>query len=181
MDRKTHLSPWLRVIIMSSDYPTNNINWGSDERKERIENEAERRGVSVSELARTVFDMYTSRSSLEEEVDQLEDEIETLQQEIARKEDEVEQKKEVLEYKKELLSEQESVDQEIELKLEHLAGMKQLDMDYEYNPRYKDVLQSHPHISTQEELEDLIGEYVDEVDPEERLPRRVLRQAGDDQ
>ena len=123
--------------------------------------------------------MYTSRSSLEEEVEQLEDEIETLENEIERKEDEIESKREVLEYKRELLSEQESVAQEIELKLEHLAGMKQLGMQYEYNPRYKEVLQNHPHISTQDELEEEIEDYIDEVDPQERLPQNVLDQAGD--
>ncbi|WP_440988751.1 hypothetical protein [Haloarchaeobius baliensis] len=167
---------------MSADYPSSSINWMDEERKEKVEQEVDRRGMSgTSELMREIVDMYLSRSSLEEEVDQLEAEIEALEQEVEQKQDQIENKREVLEYKKELLSEQESVSHEIELKLEHLAGMKQLDMQYEYNPRYKEVLQNHPHISTQEELEDLIEDYVDEVDPQERLPQNVLEQAGGDE
>lgn len=156
------------------------ISWDSEEQKERVQQEADRRGMSVSELVREVTDMYTSRSSLEDEVEQLEAEIDALEQEVEQKQSQIESKKEVLEYKRELLSEQESVAQEIELKLEHLAGMKQLDMSYEYNPRYKEVLQNHPHVSTQEELEELIEDYMDEVDPQERLPQQVLEQAGGD-
>lgn len=166
--------------------PRSTINWQDDELKEAVEQEAKRRGMSsVSEFARDVFDKVVSEStSLQKEIDALEAEIDDIEEEIEEKQDQLERKREVLQYKRELLAEQESVSQEVELKLEHLAGMKQLGMEYEYNPRYKDVLQSHPDIATQEELEEHIDDYTEEVDPEERLPQQVLQQAstqaGDD-
>lgn len=165
---------------MSEDYPSSTINWQEDEFKEQIEDEASRRGFSgVSEFAREVFGQVVSEStSVRKEIDALEAEIDDLEEEIEEKQDQLERKREVLDYKRELLAEQESVSQEVELKLEHLAGMKQLEMQYEYNPRYKEVLQSHPDIATQEELEELIEDYVDEVDPQERLPQQVLEQAN---